>query len=120
MDGIRGCRRLEATAINSAIWLWFSGDIVNDVQQLTEELARRVLGWKAAADRFIIGNRRWMPRWQFQPCRKPQRCLLEAANPEDYTMGGRGANAFWVQVRLHSGGVGGVVYSFEPTSGRKP
>jgi hypothetical protein len=37
--------------------------------QLAAILAERVMGWSVAPDRFMIGNRRWMPAWRFQPLR---------------------------------------------------
>ena len=35
--------------------------------RLTDELARCVMGWRALPERFLIGGRRWIPRWRFQP-----------------------------------------------------
>jgi len=35
--------------------------------ELTALLAERVMGWKAAPDRFMKPGRSWMPRWRFQP-----------------------------------------------------
>ena len=37
------------------------------VEQLTALLAEHLLGWTPAPDRFLLPNRRWMPRWRFQP-----------------------------------------------------
>jgi hypothetical protein len=34
---------------------------------LTTILAQRVMGWTVGPDRFLLGDRRWMPRWRFQP-----------------------------------------------------
>ena len=36
-------------------------------EQLTAILAERVMGWTVVPERFITGNRRWLPRWRFQP-----------------------------------------------------
>lgn len=36
-------------------------------EELTRLLAERVLGWATSPDRFLTGNRRWMPRWRFRP-----------------------------------------------------
>ena len=36
-------------------------------EKLTAELACRVMGWKAAPDRFLKAGRSWIPRWRFQP-----------------------------------------------------
>jgi hypothetical protein len=55
-------------------------------EMLTSLLAQRVLGWAVAPDRFLMGNRRWMPRWRFQPVeRLPDAIrLLEAAAAERF------------------------------------
>ena len=77
-------------------------------EDLTAILAARVMRWDVAPDRFLMDGRRWLPRWRFQPTKSIQDAfrLLEAANPEEYIMRGRGVDEFWVRVRLHSGGVG--------------
>ncbi|MGA8025868.1 MAG: hypothetical protein WB992_01900 [Bryobacteraceae bacterium] len=36
-------------------------------EQVTSELAVRILGWKAAPDRYLKGDRSWIPRWRFTP-----------------------------------------------------
>lgn len=35
--------------------------------RLTEELASRIMRWRATPDRFIKSGRSWVPRWHFQP-----------------------------------------------------
>ena len=40
------------------------------VEQLNVVFAERIMGWRVAADRFLLGNRSWLARWRFQPCRK--------------------------------------------------
>lgn len=35
--------------------------------RLKEELAARLLGWKAAPDRFLKSGRGWIPKWRFTP-----------------------------------------------------
>jgi hypothetical protein len=37
------------------------------VENLTAILAERVMGWRVAPDRFIMGGRSWQPKWRFQP-----------------------------------------------------
>jgi len=39
-------------------------------QRLIDGLAVGVMGWTVAPDRFLMGRRRWIPRWRFQPTRK--------------------------------------------------
>jgi hypothetical protein len=35
--------------------------------RLTEELASRIMRWRATPDRFIRSGRSWVPRWHFKP-----------------------------------------------------
>jgi len=69
---------------------------------LTAALARSVMGWEVAPERFLVGKRRWMPRWRFQPVEKLEDAfrLLEAAAPQEYSMGREGQGLFWVRVRI--------------------
>lgn len=39
---------------------------LND-QGATDQLARQVMGWRTAPDRFVKPNRGWIPKWRFQP-----------------------------------------------------
>jgi hypothetical protein len=61
------------------------------------------MGWGVGPDRFLVGDRRWLPRWRFQPMKRLEDAfrLLEHAAPEDYTMGATEAGGlFWVKVRV--------------------
>jgi len=71
-------------------------------EHLTAELAQRVMGWSVAPDRFLIGNRSWMPRWRFQPTNKLEDAfrVLETASPEFYSMGSEKRGTFSVEVRI--------------------
>jgi hypothetical protein len=77
---------------------------MND-QRLTDKLAARVMGWRLAPGRYIKSSRSWLPRWRFAPLTNIEDafCLLDAAHPEEYAMRGRGADEFWVRVRLPGG-----------------
>jgi len=70
--------------------------------QLTALLAKRVMGWDIAPDRFLIGNRGWMPRWRFQPALKLEDAfrLLEEATPQSYCISGDDKGNIQVQVRI--------------------
>ena len=65
-------------------------------------LAKRVMGWGVGPDRFLIGNRGWMPRWRFQPTEKLADALrlLEKAAPEEYDMRGDSEGSVRVHVRI--------------------
>src|ERR1017187_7928676 len=70
--------------------------------QRTAILAERVMVWTVGPDRFLMGNRRWMPRWRFQPIEKladAQR-LLERMAPQEYAMGAAENGGFWARVRV--------------------
>ena len=72
---------------------------------LTSLLAQRVLGWTAAPDRFLMGDRRWLPRWRFQPTKNLMDAfqLLDGAAPDEYSMCGDSKGNFRVQVRIGNG-----------------
>lgn len=71
-------------------------------ENLTVLLARRVMGWDIAPERFLLGSGRWIPRWRFQPSERLEDAfrLLEAAAPQSYMMGKRKSGPFWVKVRI--------------------
>ena len=79
--------------------------ITMTADQLTAVLAERVMHWRVGPDRFLTGRRRWIPRWRFNPTEKLVDAfdLLEAADPEEYSMGANRTGAFWVRVRLRGG-----------------
>jgi hypothetical protein len=70
--------------------------------QLTASLAARVLHWRATPDRFLTGRRGWLPRWKFQPAQKLADAirLLEAANPEAYSVTAEANGAFCARVTV--------------------
>jgi hypothetical protein len=57
-------------------------------EQLNAILAERVMGWRVAPDRFVIGGRRWLPRWRFAPTSNIGDAfqLLDAATLVDYDL----------------------------------
>ena len=75
-------------------------------ENVTALLAERVMGWSVAPDRYLVGNRSWIPRWRFQPLERLEDAfrLLEKAKPEHYSMGAGADGAFSVQVRIRGCG----------------
>src|SRR5579864_188052 len=75
--------------------------------QLTAILAERVMGWTVGPDRFMMGNRGWMPRWRFQPADKLDDAfrLLQEAAPQAYSICSDNNGSIHVQVRIN-GSVG--------------
>ena len=72
------------------------------LDQLTALLAERVLHWRASPDRFLTGQRGWMPRWKFQPTKKLTDAirLLEAVNPSAYSVDAAANGAFCARVSV--------------------
>jgi len=68
--------------------------------QLAAVLAERVLHWRATPDRFLTGQRGWIPRWRFQPTEKLTDAirLLEAVAPQEYSMTVDANGAFCARV----------------------
>jgi len=71
-------------------------------EDLTSVLAQRVMGWRVAPERFMVGKGRWLPRWRFQPAERLEDAfrLLEQAAPQRYSMGRDGQGTFWVRVQI--------------------
>jgi hypothetical protein len=59
------------------------------------------MGWRVAPERFLMDGRRWIPRWRFQPTTRLEDAsrLLDAAAPEDFTMGAENGT-YWAKVRV--------------------
>jgi hypothetical protein len=70
--------------------------------QIAAILAERVMGWSVGPDRFMIGGRRWLPRWRFQPATRIEDALrlLERSAPQEYAMGAAESGGFWAKVRV--------------------
>jgi hypothetical protein len=57
-------------------------------EHLAAVLAERVMRWGVGPDRFLLSNRRWLPRWRFQPTENIADAfqLLDAADLVDYDL----------------------------------
>ncbi len=77
-----------------------AGDDLTD-DQLADELACRVMGWRVTPDRCIKSGCRWIPRCRFQPAQNLVDAfrLLEAGSPQEYTIYGASKGNFRVQIR---------------------
>ncbi len=71
-------------------------------EALTTAIAEQVMGWKSAPDRFLMGNRGWLPRWRFQPTERLVHAfrLLDAAAPEFYSINGGTKQPFTVRIQI--------------------
>jgi hypothetical protein len=74
--------------------------VTND--QLAAILAERVMRWSVGPDRFMMGDRRWKPRWKFQPATRMEDAfhLLEQAAPQEYALRATEDGGFWASVRI--------------------
>jgi hypothetical protein len=86
--------------------------VTND--QLAAILAQRVMDWRVGPDRFLMGNRRWLPRWRFQPIERGEDAnrLLERAVPEEFSIDRTQDGRFRVKVRI-AGETGEAVESHQ-------
>ena len=53
---------------------------------LTSELAKALLGWTSTPERFLIGDRRWIPRWRFRPMKRLPDALKLLDAVDDYVL----------------------------------
>ena len=69
---------------------------------LAAVLAERVMHWRVTPDRFLTGNRGWLPRWRFQPTKNPKDAfrLLEAVAPQEYSVSTGPNGDFLVKVKI--------------------
>jgi len=70
--------------------------------RLTAILAERVMGWRVTSDRFLMGDRRWAPRWRFQPAKKIADALqlLQKAAPEEFSVRSDSNGVFHARIRI--------------------
>jgi hypothetical protein len=71
-------------------------------EMLTALLAQQLMGWRVGPDRYLLGQRRWLARWRFQPTKRTEDAfrLLEQAAPQEFTMSTADNGDFWVKVRV--------------------
>lgn len=67
---------------------------------LTAILVERVMGWRVAPGRLMMGDRIWKPAWRFQPVEKREDAfhLLDAAKSVEYSITAHSSNRFTVRV----------------------
>jgi hypothetical protein len=80
---------------------------VKELDALTASLAEHVMGWGVGPDRFLLGQRSWIPRWRFQPFRRVEDAfrLVEKARPQQFAMetDAQGITHVRVRVKLAAG-----------------
>ena len=75
---------------------------MND-DRLTDQLALRVMGWKAAPDRFIKSGRSWIPRWRFRPFEELADAFQLLDRASDKYILQRDGRTFTAEIRIGSG-----------------
>jgi hypothetical protein len=75
--------------------------------ELTALLAQRVMHWAVHPGRYLMENRRWTPAWRFQPTKNLEDAfrLLEAADPDNYSINCRRGGPWTVRIQI--GGISG-------------
>lgn len=70
--------------------------------KLVAVLAERVMGWTPHPGRYSMKDRRWIPAWRFQPLKNTEDAirLLDASDPEEYTVSARRGGAVTVRVLI--------------------
>jgi hypothetical protein len=70
--------------------------------ELTALLATQVMKWGVGPDRYLMENRHWTPAWRFQPTRRLADAfrLLDAADPDEYSITSRRGGAVTVRVQI--------------------
>jgi|ERR1022692_4235693 hypothetical protein len=70
--------------------------------ELTALLAQRVMRWTVHLGRYQMENRRWTPAWRFQPTKNLEDAfrLLEAADPDDYSINSHRGGTVTVRVQI--------------------
>jgi hypothetical protein len=71
-------------------------------EALTAMLAERVMGWKAAPDRFIRSGRSWIPRWRFRPLAELTDALRLLDQAADHYTLTRDCSTFVAEVQVGS------------------
>lgn len=82
------------------------GTRASTVEDLTIALAEQVMTWRALPERFLMGRRRWIPHWRFQPLTNLEHALklLEtAASTFTLALKSDGTFSAQVQVKDHAG-----------------
>lgn len=68
---------------------------------LTATLAEKVMHWGVAPDRFLLGNRQWISRTQFQPLNRVQDAFRLLRKLDSiYSLSRSGDGVFTAAVRL--------------------
>ena len=78
--------------------------------KLTSMLAETVMGWRSSPDRFLLGDRQWISRTQFQPLTRIQdafRLLQTADSTFSLVKTARGVFTATVRIREQEGSASG-------------
>jgi hypothetical protein len=81
---------------------------------LIDRLAQQVLHWRVGPDRFLTGNRSWIPRWKFNPLERLEDAfrLLDHSKSARYVISQTGGK-FQAEVE-HDGKIGRAADDSKP------
>lgn len=81
---------------------------------LIDRLALQVMDWRVGPDRFITGNRSWLPKWRFNPLQRLEDAfmLLDHSKSVRYVISQTGGK-FQVEVE-HDGKIGRAADDSKP------
>ncbi|MBI4463135.1 MAG: hypothetical protein HY647_00385 [Acidobacteria bacterium] len=81
---------------------------------LIDRLAVQVMHWRVGPDRFITGNRSWLPKWRFNPLQRLEDAfmLLDHSKSARYVISQTGSK-FQVEVE-HDGKIGKAADKAKP------
>ncbi len=71
-------------------------------RDLTTKLAEKVMGWRISRDRFMTGEREWIPIHRFQPTERIGDAYksLERARPTEYSICASDTGVCHVRIRI--------------------
>jgi len=116
--------RTPSFSVNTGKRIWkcfgcgLGGDVINFIERFDRvafpEALRRVAGIAmenvqgnraVGPGRFVMANRKWIPRWRFQPTGKLDDAfeLLAGARPQEYQIRGDDNGTIRVEVRIGGG-----------------
>jgi hypothetical protein len=65
-------------------------------------LAEHIFYWRVSPNRFLTGNRCWLPRWKFQPTTKLNDALrvLEGLEPQEFSISADRKDGYCAKVTI--------------------
>ena len=83
--------------------------LAGSCDQFDAALAEEVLDWRTTPERFLLGGRRWKPRWKFRPTKNVNDAavLVEALSPQSYVVETDSSGVHFVKILIGNRAVHG-------------